>query len=316
MQTFKQEFKEGYSIAELTQDWQSRLSVDCSEQTAATRESIIRWLLGDLKRFEIDQTRWEIAQQAMDYRYRLLRQRYLGLEPLLAYRHLTSRLGSLVLQSKNIRTWVSLSRDRQQTVVNILTAVIQELLTSDRYMQQQIAWIAECSGETKLRNALLFASTEEYCLQPVCNQPLLVYRFVDYLRRTARGGLTQLSSNDLLRMVTEKILSEERENPLSLVNNQAVAKYQDAQAMAEQQARRAAAKQEFESYLAEHIGPVAVQWLQLYLQGQSTPAGSRGQARAAGIARSLNLEIRQVEQLREKINHHAVSSLVTHPINT
>jgi len=50
-------------------------------------------------------------------------------------------------------------------VVDVLQEVIQELLQSDRYMQQQMAWIAECTVDARLRNALLFASTEEYCLR-------------------------------------------------------------------------------------------------------------------------------------------------------
>lgn len=56
----------------------------------------------------------------------------------------------------------------------------------------QIAPIARCTADPRLRNALLLAATEEYCLRPVCNKPLLVYRFVNYLRRTQRGGLTQV----------------------------------------------------------------------------------------------------------------------------
>jgi len=62
-------------------------------------------------------------------------------------------------------------------------------------MQQ---WPAECTVDARLRNALLFASTEEL-FAPVRNQPLLVYRFVNYLRRT-RGGITNVP-NDLIRLV-------------------------------------------------------------------------------------------------------------------
>jgi len=59
------------------------LSVECPEQSAANRESIIRWLLGkDLERFYLlNQTQLEITKQAMEYRYRILCQRYLGLAP-------------------------------------------------------------------------------------------------------------------------------------------------------------------------------------------------------------------------------------------
>jgi hypothetical protein len=235
-QTFTQEFNEPNLITklaeDLAQDWRLRLSTDCPEQSAATRESIIRWLLvvcqenfawwqaggagedieageefsppatpassarptrqfwvGKLlgKDFEqfgmLNPYQLEIAQQAMEFRYHILRHRYLGLEPELAYRHLMQRLGSLVLIRDKIHTFVALNRDRQRAVVNVLQEVLQELLQRDRYMQQQMAWIAECTGDARLRNALLFASMEEYCLRPIRNQPLLVYRFVNYINR-------------------------------------------------------------------------------------------------------------------------------------
>jgi DNA-binding CsgD family transcriptional regulator len=286
-------------VAEDTaQEWRSRLRADCPEQSTATNESIICWLLGnDLERFEmLSPTRLEIAQQAMEYRYRILRHRYLGLGPERAYRNLTARLSSLVLLRNKIRTWVALSRDRQRAVVDVLQEVIQELLQSDRYMQQQMAWIAECTADARLRNTLLFTSTEEYCLRPVRNQPLLVYRFVNYLRRMQRGGLTNVPNSDLIRLVSEEILTEDSENPISLLDTQVVVEYQDRQAMEEQQALRTAVKHEFERYLASQFGPNAVQWLQLYLQGKTQEA----------IARSLNMEIKQVYRLREKIGYHAV----------
>jgi len=74
------------------------------EQSAANRESIIRWLLGkDLERFYLlNQTQLEITKQAMEYRYRILCQRYLGLAPEGA--HLMQRLGSLVLLRNKIRS--------------------------------------------------------------------------------------------------------------------------------------------------------------------------------------------------------------------
>jgi len=285
-------------VEELVQSLRSRLSIDCPEQSAETRESIIRWLLGeDLERFETQNpTLLEIAKLAMEYRLRILRQRYLGVGPERAYRNLMTRLGNLVLLRNKIRTWVALSRDRTSTVVDVLQEVLQELLTSDRYMQQQIAWIAQCTSDARLRNALLFASIEEYCLRPIRNQPLLVYRFVNYLRRKQRGGLTQVPTNDLIRLVSEEILTEDSENPLSLLDTHALAHYQETQAFEEQQALRTEVKQKFSRYLAQQLGPVAVQWLQLYLQGWSQNA----------IASCLNLQVKEVYRLREKVSYHAV----------
>ena len=282
----------------LAEDWRSRLETDCPELSAQTRESVICWLLGnDLERFEmLNPIQLEIAQQAMEYRYRILRERYLGVGPERAYRNLMTRLGSLMVLRNKIRAWVALSRDRSSAVVDVLKEVIQELLQSDHYMQQQMAWIAKCTPEARLRNALLLASTEEYCLRPIRNQPLLVYRFVNYLRRAERGGLTQVPTSTLLRLVSEEIQTADSENSVSLLDTQVSAEYQNRQAMEEQQVLRAAVKEEFERYLASQLGPIAVQWLQLYLQGKSQEA----------IARRLNLSVKEVYRLREKISYHAV----------
>jgi DNA-binding CsgD family transcriptional regulator len=238
----------------------------------------------------------EIAQQAMDYRYRILRQRYLGISPERGYRNLTTRLAGLVTLRNKIRTWVSLSRDRQRAVVDVLQEVIQELLNSDRYIQNQITWIAQCTDDTRLRDALLLTSIEEYCLRPIRNQPLLVYRFVNFLRRSQRGGMTHVPEGDLVRVVSEEVTLEETDAPVSLLDHQALVDYQDKQAISEQQALGTLVKQELSSYLEQKLGPTAVNWLHLYLKGQSQE----------DIARSLNLPIQEVHRLREEITYHAI----------
>ncbi|GAB1543176.1 hypothetical protein NUACC21_58500 [Scytonema sp. NUACC21] len=303
MQTLKQGFEErnltmASEAEKLAQSWRKRLATECPEQNQVNRESIVDWLLGcDVQRFEVLTAKeLDIARQAMEYRYRILRQRYLGIARERAYRNLITRLGSLVTLRNKIQTWVALSRDRQRSVLDVLQEVIQELLQSDNYIQQQMAVIAECTTDDRLKNALLFASVEEYCLRPVRNQPLLVYRFVNYLRRTQRGGLTQVPSSDLVKLVSEEILADDSDTRVSLVDTQAIAEYQEAQAAEEQQTLRQAVKQEFQSYLLEHLGQEAVVWLQLYLQGKSQDA----------IAKELNKPIKEVYRLREKISYHAV----------
>ena len=79
----------------------------------------------------------------MEYRWRILSQRYLGVGRDRAYRNLITRLGSLVTLRNKIQTWIALSRDRQQKVLDVLQEVLQELLQSDNYMQQQMAFISE-----------------------------------------------------------------------------------------------------------------------------------------------------------------------------
>jgi DNA-binding CsgD family transcriptional regulator len=302
MQTLKQGFEERNLMAkladELEQDWQNRLSIDYPEQSPTTSKSIIRWLLGEnLERFDTMMPNdLAVASQAMDYRYRILRQRYLGIEPKRAYSNLTTRLAGLVTLRNKIRTWVSLSRDRQRAVVDVLQEVIQELLNSDRYIQKQIVWIAQCTDDMRLRDTLLLTSIEEYCLRPIRNQPLLVYRFVNFLRRSQRGGMTHVPEGDLVRVVSEEVTPDDTDAPVSLLDNQAVADYQDAQAWEEQQTLRMSVRQEFEAYLAENLGSEAAQWLKLYLQGQSQEA----------IASALNKPVKDVYRLREKISYHAI----------
>lgn len=288
----------GKLAQEIEQQWRSQLGLECAQQSIITRESILSWLLGaDLERFEkLEPEQLEIAKSAIAYRYRILKERYLGIAPERAYSNLIKRLGSLVLLRSKISIGVALSRDRHRAVADVLQEVVQELLQSDRYMQQQMTWIAQCTKERRLQNALLFTAAEEYCLRPVRNQPLLAYRFVNYLRRTQRGGLTNVPVKDLIRLVSEEVLTEESDNPVNLLDSQAIAEYQNSQALEEQQALRNRVKQEFSIYLTEKLGTEAAQWLQLYLQGKSPEV----------IAQILNLEIKKVYRLREKVSYHAV----------
>jgi hypothetical protein len=285
-------------VETLTQNWRSRLQAESANHSADVHESIIKWLLGDdLERYEtLDEKALKIAEQAMDYRYRILQQRYLGTPQQRAYQQLIQRLGSLFLIRSKVRTWVALSRDRRRSVVDVIQEVIQEMLQSDRHIQSQIRWISECTADPRLRNALMLTSIEEYCLRPIRNQPLLVYRFVNYLRRSQRGGMTQVPSGDLIRLVSEEIVPDASDNPVSLLDDEAIAQYQDQQALEEQQALRTTVKSEFLSYLAENIGSEAAQWLELHLQGQTQET----------IAQTLGMPIKQVYRLREKISYHAI----------
>ena len=114
---------------------------------------------------------------------------------------------------------------------------------------------------------LLFASLEEYCLRPVRNQPLLTHRFVNYLRRIQRGGLTQIPGKDVIRLVSDEILTEDTESSLNLLDNEAIAQYQEVQKVEEQQLLRQEVQEKFEEYLLEKLGETAVEWLRLYLEG-------------------------------------------------
>lgn len=283
---------------QITEDWRSRLKTELPRSSDTTRESIIKWLLGgNLDRFKTyAPERLEIEIQAMDYRYRILMQRYFETPPQRAYKNLMQRLGSMFVIRNKINTWIALSRDRQTTVIDVLQEVIQDLLQNDNYMQQQVSWIAQCTSDPRLRNAIVLTATEEYCLRPIRNQPLLVYRFVNYQKRTQRGGMTQVPAADFIRLVSEEITSDESEGSVSLLDGEAIAQFQEAEMQQQQQELRSAIARQFEEYLIEKVGSDAAEWLRLYLQGKTQEA----------IAQLLDLPIKQVYRLREKVNYHAV----------
>jgi DNA-binding CsgD family transcriptional regulator len=278
--------------------WITQLEKDLPNENPTTRDSILRWLLGEKPEHfaTLNTQQYTIASAAMDFVYRILQSRYLGVSPEVAYRNLIGRLGGLVMLRQKIKSWVSQSRDRHQTVVDVLQEVIQEMLNSDRYLQQQMTWIAQCTNDPRLRNSLLLATLEEYCLRPIRNQPLLVYRFLNYLKRTQRGGLTQVPQGDWVKLISEEMLSEDNDESLSFWDTQAFRQYQETQIIEEQQAIRQQVQKEFAEYLEKEVEPLAAQWLHLYLQGKSQDS----------IAEALNIPIKQIYRLREKVSYHAI----------
>jgi hypothetical protein len=284
-------------IEKIATKWQDRIATECSGQNITTQASILNWLLGENReRLEpLDLEGLKIADRAIDYRLRILVQRYLGLPPERAYKNLMQRLGGLAVLRDKIRAWLTLSGDRQRQVIDVLQEVIQEMLQGDKYIQQQIAWIGQCTRNPRLRDTLLFASIEEYCLRPIRNQPLLAYRFVNYLRRSQKGGVTNVPQGDLVKLVSDEIIGDS-DSTLSLLDKQAQENYHNQQAWLETQTTRNRVKEELHAYLVEHLGQEAGQWLELYLQGK-TPES---------IAIALKMEIKQVYRLREKINYHTL----------
>jgi hypothetical protein len=283
-----------------TNQWRFQLENDYPNSSQDKRESIINWLLGEhftsLESLPTNQQ--ERIKLGLNFRYQILQQRYLDTPPEKAYRNLMQRLGSLMILRQKVRLWVSTSRDRQRQVVDVLQEVVQEMLNSDRYLQQQIQWISQCTNDRQLSNALLFTTLEEYCLRPIRNQPLLVYRFVNYLRRSQRGGLTQVPAGEWIKQLSDEILSDETDDTISLLDNQAISQYEDDQYFQTQQNQRLKVQAEFEDYLIKNVDSKAAEWLRLYLQGLSQEA----------IAQKLNLPIKQIYRLREKVSYHAIKN--------
>ena len=278
-------------------EWKQRIATECASQNTTTQASILNWLIGeDRERLEtLDTEQLKIADRAMDYRLRILMQRYLGLAPEKAYKNLMQRLGGMAILREKIRAWLSLSTDRQRTVVDVLQEVIQEMLQGDKHIQQQIVWIGQCTRNPRLRDTLLFASIEEYCLRPIRNQPLLAHRFINYLRRSQKGGVTNIPQGDLVKLVSDEVIGDS-DSTLSLLDKQAQENYHQQQEWEETQINRDRVKNTLRSYLVENVSAEAGTWLDLYLQGKTPEA----------IAIALKMDIKQVYRLREKINYHSL----------
>ncbi|MEL7331563.1 MAG: HetZ-related protein 2, partial [Cyanobacteria bacterium J06560_2] len=287
----------GNTYEEILTAWRQKVASDLPKQGEATQEAIAQWLLGEAERFEpMDAKAIMLAKRAMDYRYRIFVLRYSGLSPDRAYKKLLQKLGGLFLIRSKIRVWIALSRDRKRAVKDVLQEVIQEMLQSDKHMRAQTAWIGQCTDRASLRNLLTLATIEEYCLRPIRNQPLLVYRFVNYLRRSQRGGMTQVPSSELIHLISEEIGTDDADGTLSLLDFEALDRYEIQKEHLSQQASRQLVKEQFFDYLQEKLGDTAVQWLALHLQGYAQDS----------IARQLGLNIREAYRLREKISYHAI----------
>lgn len=286
-----------YVVQNLCEVWQQQIAQDLPAQPLETHAAIAQWLVGNPERFStMSAADIELAKHAMDYRYRILLARYWGLPPERAYKGMIQKLGGLFLVRSKIRTWIALSRDRKRAVKDVLQEVIQEMLQSDRYLQEQTQWIKQCTDRASLQNLLTLASIEEYCLRPIRNQPLLVYRFVNYLRRSQRGGMTQVPSSENIQLISEEIGTDDTEGTLSLLDFEALERYEIEEDKLQQQINRQQVKQQFADYLQDKLGDTAVQWLELHLQGYAQDS----------ISRQLGLNVREAYRLREKVSYHAI----------
>ncbi|MGB6017224.1 MAG: HetZ-related protein 2, partial [Nodosilinea sp.] len=269
----------------IVEDWLFRLQEDFPDQPQSVCQSIVSWLIGESpERFaDLAEADLAIARQAIEYRYRILQQRYWGISPDQGYQRLIKRLSSLFLIRNKIKTWISLSRDRRRSVVDVIQEVIQEMMRSDRHLAQQLKWIATCTQNSRLRNLLMLATIEEYCLRPIRNQPLIIYRFVNYLRRSQKGGMTQVPTGALIRLISDEIAPGDSEDSLSLLDVEAWNQYQEEQTELEQQSMRHQVKTSFANYLSRNLDDIAARWLELHLKGLSQDQ----------IAQSLNMPVQQ-----------------------
>ncbi|MBD2309973.1 hypothetical protein H6G17_31730 [Chroococcidiopsis sp. FACHB-1243] len=285
------------TVEDLVRVWRWQLAFDYANLSVATRESIVCWLFENNpeRLTQLNPKQLQLVQKGIAYRYRILKHRYLGQAPEQSYRRLLKRLNSLALLQNKIRMTIALSRDRRRRTIEVLQEFLQDLLLRDRYLQQQIKAIASCTDDLRLRHALLFATVEEYCLRPVRSQPLIVHRFINYMRRLGSGGITKVPRSRKIRIVVAQLSWEDSDRTLSLLDAQAIEQYNEQQDVTEQQQQCEEVKQQLSEYIEQKLGFLAVKWLNLYLQGQSQQA----------IATRLNMTTKEVYRLREKVCYHA-----------
>jgi DNA-binding CsgD family transcriptional regulator len=283
---------------QLMQEWLGRLRIDQPGQPEAVYRSLVGWLLGvPPDRFEdLAPEQLALARQGMEYRYRLFLERYWQVSPEQGYQRLVKRLSGVFLIRQKINTWVALSRDRSRTVVEVVQEVVQEMIHSDRYLAQELTCIEDCTANPRLRNLLLLASLEEYCLRSVRNQPLVLYRCINHLQRSQRGGMTQVPTQELVQLLSEEVTSANGEEPLSRLDGDAWHRYQQEQNELDQRSQRAQVKTALIAHLQRHLGEGAVRWLELHLSGL-TPED---------IAQRLDLPVKKIYRLREQVTYHAL----------
>jgi hypothetical protein len=176
--------EERVTKTKLERDWHDLLLQENSDLNSDKCRSIICWLLGEelepLENLTLRQV--AVADRVMRYRYEMLRRRYLNVEPKQAYCNLLDRLGYLCLSCCKVRSWVSSDRERKKAALTLIGNVIEDMLRSDRYIQNQIVWIASQTKDRGLQNALLLSTLEEYCSRSVRNRPAIARKIIYYLQ--------------------------------------------------------------------------------------------------------------------------------------
>ncbi|MFZ9736763.1 MAG: HetZ-related protein 2 [Prochlorotrichaceae cyanobacterium] len=289
-------------LEQITQEWQCRLAETCPDQSDAERASILAWLLGPSPDCinTMESQNWQWFLRAMEYHHRILLQNYLNTSPSKGYEYLMRRLAGVSLIRSKLRTWLDQSRDRQRSFMMVLKEVVQEMLENDRYLQEQCQWLQQCTPSSRLRSLLLLASLEEYALRPIYNMPLILRRITNHVRSLERGGVTWAPIKEMIHMISDDgLLVEDDKNETagqSHFNDQAIDYYERKVWEQDVDGQRRRVQQEFELYLNQELGAVAVKWLRLYLQGYSQEH----------IAERLGMSIKRLYRLREKVGYHAI----------
>ncbi|MEA5533553.1 hypothetical protein [Crocosphaera sp. XPORK-15E] len=188
---------------QLKSAWGKRLVKELPQYNRNQRHSIVNWLINYNQSFtttqELSVDELTTLNKKVEYRYSLLRKRYLTVNYTEGYRTLISRLSSVT--AKYCSVWrMKYCQQSQREIVNLIQQVIQTLMNNDPYLKGQFEQISQEISDRQLREALVLATVEEYCLHSVKNKPF----FLHYLRQhLSQKSLTLSEKSMNLRCLNE-----------------------------------------------------------------------------------------------------------------
>ncbi|MEA5508136.1 hypothetical protein VB715_00010 [Crocosphaera sp. UHCC 0190] len=167
--------------------WRKRLVKELPQYNRNQRHGIVSWLLNYNLSFtttqELSVDELTTLNQKIEYRYSLLRRRYLTVNYTEGYRTLISRLSSVTAKYCSVLR-MKCCQKSQREIVNLIQQVIQTLMNHDPYLKAQFEQISQEISDRQLREALVLATVEEYCLHPVKNKPFFLHCLRQHLSQT------------------------------------------------------------------------------------------------------------------------------------
>ncbi|MBR8829639.1 MAG: hypothetical protein N5P05_001411 [Chroococcopsis gigantea SAG 12.99] len=285
----------------LARYWRDRLQEETPSLTESEIDTLVKWLLGKKPTVfdDLNLNQLETIKKGLDYRYKKLKEGYWKVSYHQAYRHLIGRLYRVSLVKNTIRSWIKTHKDAQKLIVEALEEIIQDLISTNVYIQEQMEWISTITESQNFRNILILASLEEYCLRQVNNQNILIGRIINYFKKLSKKGIKNIPKELSLEIVSDTIILGNQDSSFNIIDTTALTRYQEKQTYQELATNRQKVKQEFETYLQNKLAPaksaLAIKWLNLYLDGHGVNS----------ISGLLGIPVREVYRLREKVIYHA-----------
>ncbi|MGK7942363.1 MAG: hypothetical protein AB4062_19830 [Crocosphaera sp.] len=162
----------------LTLFWLKKLHQDLPQYTLDEHKVIINWLLENNNFLDIDKPvkieKLLDYKTRLDYRFNLLKERYLGLNYVESYGNLISRLQSVAIQFSSFLS-IQYCQKFHQSMLTVVEKLLEEMITYDIYLNKRFKKIIAGTSHQHLREALILATIEEYCLHSVNNKPFFLY---------------------------------------------------------------------------------------------------------------------------------------------